>query len=84
MTALVIMTLSFMNWPSGSVQLAMALLVGVDAALEVVDRLEVEGDGADAELAGLGERAGVAAGHPDRRVPEAVGLGQDVVRASAR
>ena len=57
-----------------------ALLVGLDPALQVVDRLEVEGDGADAELAGLRERARIAAPHPDGRVALApVGLGEDVV-----
>ena len=51
-----------------------AFLVGLDAALEVVDGLEVEGDGADAELARLLERGRVAAGNPDRRMPLAEGL----------
>ncbi len=62
-----------------------ALFVGVDATLEVVDGLEVEGNGTDAELAGLGEGTRVAATHPDGRVALAlVGLGQNVVRVRHR
>ena len=45
--------------PEGLGAVGDALLVGVDAALQVVDGLEVEGDGPDAQLAGLGERAGL-------------------------
>ena len=56
-----------------------ALLVGVDAPLEVVDGLEVERDCADALLAGGRERAGVATADPQRRVARTVRLGQDVV-----
>ena len=56
------------------------LLVGLHPTLQVVDRLEVEGDGPDAHRPGFGEGGRVPTGHPERRVAGAVGLGEDVVR----
>ena len=50
-TALVIITLSFTNCPTGSVHSAMPCLVGVDVRLHLVDGGEVEAEGPDAVLA---------------------------------
>ena len=58
----------------------MAFLYASIRPAQVEDRLEVERDGADAELAGAGEGRRVTAGDPDRRVALAVRLGQHVVR----